>query len=591
MGGIAQRNTIWHLRPADEAAAAWLAERAGDPIRGRLLAQRGVTPETAEEFLDPAIERLIEAEKLPGVPAAAEAILKRIRAGEEIVVFGDYDADGVCATAILATAIGKLGGKATPFIPHRFDEGYGMTAASLRRMRETAPGAKMVVTVDNGINSVEEIAGLRAEGIAVVVTDHHLPGEELPDAEALVNPRVEACEGCEWLCGAGVAFYLAFALVHAAEREGMAPAGKISGPLLVLAGLATVADIVPVTGQNRILVAEAVKRFGQFAPVGLRELRDHSQRRTEELKARDFAFLIAPRLNAAGRMATAETAYELLVAEWSADGREKARRLAVEVDGLNAMRKTEEARISVMAQRQIASENLDDASCIVVQGDDWHPGVSGIVAARLLEEHNKPVAVVAGVHGSARAPEGYNVRDALGEATEHLDRFGGHAAAGGFTLKPGALGAFRETFSSACANQSALAPDVKLQHFDGWLEPREITMELYDWIHGKLAPLGEGNPEPVFGLSNVRFREIRLLGMEGRHLLVEFVNRDIPRAMWWGHGRDADELRSLSSRGFDVFFTLHASKLEPDTLELWIEDVKPLDYGMPGAGRKAGGNA
>ena len=560
----------WRERAYDEARVAALAAKGLPPILARILASRGLSPDDLESFLDPALSRLADATSLPGVSDAVNAIIEFVASRRKIVVFGDYDADGVCATAILVRTIRTLGGVADAFIPERFTEGYGMTDASLSRLLAEHPDMALVVTVDNGITAPREVEALRARGIAVVVTDHHLPGPELPVPDALVNPRVASSPGCENLCGAGVAFFLAAALAKEAKARGIHDGGKFSGPLLVLAGLATVADLMSLTGQNRIIVTQALAVFRSCAPVGLRELFEHAARRVAPLVSRDFGFLLAPRINAAGRMDTARKAYELLMT----DDREAARNLAVEVEGLNASRKTEEQRMKDSVDEQVKS--YEGLSAVVARGEDWHSGVAGIVAARVMERAHLPVAVVVGDHGSARAPDGYNVHDALTASSDALVRFGGHAAAGGFTIQPGRYDDFKRLFSEACAAQRAAAPDAAAIEFDGWLEPTDLTLGLCDEL-SRFEPFGEGNPEPVFGIQNVAFSDIRPMGTDGRHVSFTFADKSIPRAVWWNHGADADELRKHASARFDLLFTLQKSDfgMEGPVPELRLVAVRP----------------
>ena len=581
----------WRERRADETdeARAEAFRSAGlPPILARLLASRGVTEEGREAFLDPSLTRLARSDDLPGMTEAVQVILPFLHTKRKIVVFGDYDADGVCASAILVTALRRLGGNAEAFIPHRFGEGYGMTAASLERLWCEHADAALVVTVDNGISSPDEVAKLKVKGIRVVVTDHHLPGENLPKADALVNPRVQSCPGSADLCGAGIAFFLASALAQAATEKGLYTGPKFGGPLLVLAGLATVADLVPLKEQNRILVAQSLAYFNRCAPCGLRELRDKAARSAAALTARDYGFLLAPRINAAGRMKTADVAFDLLVC--TDEDREGARQLASRIDGFNGERRGFEQTMFQEACAQIdkaGEEDLQavvawDAGCVTgaTKGQRWHLGVAGIVASRLLEHYHVPAAVAVGETGSVRAPDGYNVHDALAAASEHLVRFGGHAAAGGFTVKPGAFEAFRAAFTTACAKQrKEHALDADARDFDGWLEPGDLTPGLYADLR-RLEPFGEGNPEPVFGLRGVTLREVRVMGVEGRHLSLAFVNRDVPRAIWWGHGERAEELRKHAARPYDVFFTLTTSSFDSALphLELRVVDLRPTSF-------------
>ena len=563
----------WREREYDAGVCGALVTCGLSPLVARVLAARGVAVEGLDAFISPTLAHLVVPEKLPGVMDAVAVVLPFLKNGRKVVVFGDYDADGVCASAILVSTLRRLGAVVDAFIPRRFGEGYGMTAASLERLLREHPDVALVVTVDNGISSPDEVASLRARGISVVVTDHHLPGERIPVADALVNPQVASCAGCEGLCGAGVAFFLASALAQAAVAEGIYSGPKFGGPLLVLAGLATVADLMPIQNQNRVIVSQSLAIFNRCAPLGLRELLYRAARSVNTLVARDYGFSLAPRINAAGRMEEARVAYDLLMTE----DREDARRLAMKVDALNASRKTEEQRMDREARAQVESEAGEKAA-IVVRGEDWHPGVAGIVASRLLESYHVPVAVAVGDTGSVRAPEGYNVHDALTSSAEHLVRFGGHAAAGGFTVKdaPKAFESFKKAFSDACATQRAAAPDAAAVSFDGWLEPADLTLELHEALQ-RLEPFGEGNEEPVFGLRAVRLRDVTVMGAEGRHLSIRFVNQGIPRAVWWGHGGDADDLRAQSAVPYDVLFTLTASDFGGDLPhpELRLVSLRP----------------
>ena len=540
------------------------------PIVERLLELRGIGEDAREAFLDPSLRRLVRCDELPGVREAVGVILPFVRDGREIVVFGDYDCDGVCASAILVTTLRRLGAKTDAFIPDRFKEGYGLTAASIERLFREHPSVGLIVTVDNGISAAREVAELKARGVSVVVTDHHLPGPDLPVADALVNPRVAALPGCEELCGAGVAFYLAGALVQAATSAGIYSGGKFGGPLLVLAGLATVADLMPLRDQNRILVAQSLACFNRCAPVGLRELLLSAARVASSMPtSRDYGFLLSPRINATGRMESAVIAYNLLMEE----DREVARNLAVRVNGLNSLRQTEEREMAAAVQAQVAPGR----AAAVARREEGNSGVAGIVAARVMERLRVPVAVAVGDNGSVRAPAGYNAHDALAASSAALERFGGHAAAGGFTLKEGMIEEFKRLFTDACAAQYAANKEEiergKVLEPDLWLEPEELTLELFDAIQ-VMAPFGEGNEEPVFGLRAVRFGDAKPIGSEGKHAVFSFVNRLIPRAVWWNHGMDVDVIRTHDVPR-DVLFTLLVSDYGGDRhLELRLLDVR-----------------
>ena len=575
--------TEWFEKPVDAASVDALADAGYPRLLARLLALRQVTSETAEAYFAPALRDLAGPEGLPGVGAAVEAILAAVRVRRKIVVFGDYDCDGVCATAILVRTLEALKASVVPFLPERLTEGYGMSGPSLARLLAEQPDVGLVVTVDNGINAVEQVAELKKRGIPVVVTDHHLPGPELPDCP-VVNPKVAASAELEGLCGAGVAFLVAKALIDHAKAEGLYSGGSLAAPLLVLAGLATVTDIMPLRGQNRILVVSALRLFRKAAPIGLRELLDRASRFvTPTLGARDFGFLIGPRINAAGRMGSGMDALRLVLA----DDREASRELARTVDQANVQRKNVEQTMTDKALAQI----VPGAAAQVIDLPNGHPGVAGIVAARILErlatgggKGPVPVCVVVGGHGSARAPDGYNVRDAFVACSALLLHYGGHAAAGGFSVKEGCLDAFRGAFAAACALQASVLPAAAGdQPVDAWVEASDLPLPIVERIQ-QMAPFGEGNPEPVFAARGVRLADVRPLGADGRHLQVSF--RDgYPRAVWWSHGDQVERLRADAGHPYDIRFTVEVSTYGEPHVELRLLDLRPSVHYS-----RAGGN-
>ena len=572
---------FWTEREAPEALVGGLVAAGYPLLLSKILALRGISAETAPGFFSPSIANLARPSELPGVEAAAKVILDAVLRGDGIVIFGDYDCDGVCASSILAIAIGAIsrnGERPAVFLPERLKEGYGMTSASVSRMLSENPGVKLVVTVDNGINSVDEVAALKSQGLSVVVTDHHLPGETLPAADALVNPKVSAPAHLEGLCGAGVAFMLANAVVTKAREINLYSGPNVGGPLLILAGLATVTDIMPLMGQNRIIVSEALRRFHSLAPTGLRELFLRASRSSApSLTSKDFGFLIGPRINAAGRMASATDALNLILAT----DREKCREFAQIVDVRNVERKNiEQAMLD-----EALSKVVPGAPAQVIDLPNGHQGVAGIVAARILERLGenpsdggaKPVCVVVKGHGSARAPEGYNLREAFLYAADALDRFGGHAAAGGFSVKEGEIDRFRELFCEGCAKQLVAMPAEQrggMMTLDSWISPADITLEFAEAIQ-RMEPFGEANPEPLFGLKGVVLGEVRQIGADGRHLSLAFRNHDIPKSVWWNKGDRVEEFRAASTIPYDIVFALEISEYIARHVELRIVDITP----------------
>jgi len=564
---------------AAKAMEAKLAELCGlspahAAIAARLLARRGVAAREIEEFLNPSFARLPDPFSIPGIREASAAILDTVVSGGKIVVFGDYDVDGVSATAILVRVLQSLGADVSPFIPLRNEEGYGMSGAALRRLFGEHPSVSLVITVDNGITAAEEIAGIRARGVKVVVTDHHMSNGELPDCEALVNPHLAAdpAGGSADLCGAGVAFMLAYAMLKDAPARGVEKmsGGKQSGTLAVLAGLATVADAVPLSRANRVLSAESFSRFRAHAPIGLSELLDRGLRKTaDNPTARDFGYILAPRLNACGRVADAMLAYRLLMCGAgggdAAAAREEARMLAFEVDGCNSMRRgienamCDEARAQAGADFAAPAFAAEGAARRADGSPGWSAGVAGIVAARLVEDLGVPCAIAARgengeCNGSVRAPNGYNIHEALGRCAPVLMRFGGHAAAGGFTVKPGAFGEFRAMFAEACASQNPEGGRPPAD-FDMWLDRPSVLDCAWMDFQRRMEPFGEGNPEPVFGFRGVRVEKVRICGKDGVHLSFMFkmpYSTERHAAVWWRHGADAEEVRQAGLYPFDM---------------------------------------
>ncbi len=561
-------------RAVDARLVEDLASEGFTPLEARLLALRGVTKENHGRFLSPSLKNLADASSLPGVAEAADIVLDAVSAGDGIVVFGDYDCDGVCATAIIVRCLEALGAAVSAFIPDRLAEGYGMSAKSVARMLEEHPRVRLVVTVDNGINSVAEIDELSARGVRCVVTDHHLPGARLPRAAAIVDPKLAAPDELDGLCGASVAFMLAMRIVAEARKRGMYSGGNIGGPMLVLAGLATVTDIMPLTGQNRMIVSEALARFHPWACAGLKELYLRAARTgATALTTKDFGFLLGPRINAAGRMACGIEALELILS----NDREAVREMARKVDGYNLERKRVESEMTESALAAV----VPGAAAQVIEIPGGHKGVAGIVASRVMEKlGDVPVCVSVDGHGSARSPAWLNIRDAMEACGEFLERVGGHAAAGGFQVKEGALDAFREALSEHCARlaaeRSALAGRSLSEAVavDAFVRPGDLTLEFAEWLK-KLEPFGEGNPEPVFALGKVSLAEVKPLGQEARHLQMRFRERGLPRAVWWNGGDEIERLRRDSHMPHDIVFTVVISDYGDRHVELQLQSAKP----------------
>lgn len=589
-------NFRWIDASADARAVGALKEALGlsEPVARVLVARGAATPAAAQAFLKPELQSQLGSPcDFPGVRAAAERLWAAVRNRREIVVYGDFDADGVAAAAVLVTTLRRIGGCAEVFLPVRDPEGYGLTFAALKRCfgaRGKPPD--LLVTVDCGIGAVPEVAHLRACGVEVIVTDHHEPGEALPQAEVIVNPRLGASPGAEYLCGAGVAFKVAHALVELGKASGWYQGGTFGGELLTAVGLATVADIVPLTGENRALVAYALKNWSRYAGEGLRALLSRASPQTMDvLDAATFGFILGPRINAAGRMGSAMVAYELLTTR----DRDRAVELAAKLEAFNGARRGVETRIVAAARCQCGLEAGTFEGAAVVVGNDgphvgatgWHPGVIGIVAARLCEETGRPAAVVSfdgqgAGRGSVRAGDGYHALRALEAAREALEGFGGHARAAGFSVRRERFERFKELFCEACARQQAAGVASALE-VSGWLESRQLTLELFA-EQQRLAPFGMGNPTPRWGMRGVSIRQTQPMGGTGEHLQLTFQTGtgNLLRGVWFRRGNLAEHLRSVAGR-VDVVFELARNDFggEP-SVELRVVDLAP-------ASEKSGG--
>ena len=530
-------------------------------ILKKLLERRGV--KDFDAFLNPSLEHLQSPTSLPGIKEASEAMLPFITKREKIVVFGDYDCDGICATAILVRVLKALKANVVAFLPRRLDEGYGMTDKSVKRLLDEHPDVKLVVTVDNGINSIGQIDYLKSKSIDVVVTDHHLPGESLPRCIS-VNPKVASPPELADICGAGVAYLLAQEIVLSARKTGLYSGPKLGGPLIVLAGLATVTDIMPLLGYNRALVSNALKHFGEWAPQGLKKLLDVAMRKpVNSLNSRHFGFMLGPRINADGRMAEGLDALNLVLS----DDADESYLFAQKVDDKNRERKDKEQTMTDEALSKI----VPDAPAQVIELDEGHKGVVGIVASRVLEHLRRrvPVCVIAQHHGSARSPEGVNIRDAFDACKEHLTNFGGHAAAGGFSVLPGHIDLFREAFCRYARNfvSNDQISDVS-KSAELVLSKDDVTSELADEIQ-RLEPFGEGNPEPVFLFSNPKIEQVGTF-CEGKHLSA-MVNSI--RAVWWNHGREIEKFAAASTGEKNILFTIEKTFYkETPEVELRIQN-------------------
>ena len=473
----------------------------------QVLVRRGHgDPEAARAFLAAAEEPPPAA--FAGIGEAVALILERVRAGERITVHGDYDVDGICSTAILVRTLRELGADVDSYIPDR-SEGYGLSVATVGRL--AARGTGLLVTADCGITAVEEVRAAREAGLGVVVTDHHTPREDgrLPDAP-IVHPAVCGYP-FQGLCAAAVAYKLAQALLEAsgpAHRDGRTLRRELD-----LVALATVADVVPLLGENRALLRRGLRALAGTPRPGLRALMALAGVDPARVGERAIAFALAPRLNAAGRLYRADAGLELLLTEDPA----RAAAIARELDSANAERRAIERRIRFEAEAQMAE--LGERDAYVLAAESWHPGVIGIVASRLVESSGRPVVMVAldgaAGRGSGRSIEGFDLLGGLQACSEHLVRFGGHRAAAGIEIGRDRVEEFAQALAAHAAGELGGSEPATVERVDAILEGHEIGLPLTEEL-AALAPFGAGNPPVCLMLREAVFADVRPMG-EGRH--------------------------------------------------------------------------
>jgi single-stranded-DNA-specific exonuclease len=493
--------------PADALVHALAQGLAVSPALASLLVQRGLAEAgAARQFLRPSLELLADPLRLAGVADAVTIIVETVRANRTILVHGDYDVDGQCATAVLTRALRAAGARVIPFVPHRLRDGYDFGPAGLAEARQQ--GAELIITCDCGITAVETVRQAKAAGMRVIVTDHHLPGVELPPADALIDPQQPGdSSGLTQLCGTGIAFKLVQALVPALGLPANLPFH-----LLDLVALATVADIVPLTGENRILVRHGLKVLSNTRWPGLQSLIKVSGLAQKEIRAGQVGFVLAPRLNAAGRVGDANEGLKLLLTDDPVEGE----RLALRLEGMNTERQALDQRILDEAVAQVETQCDPELHAgLVLASDDWHPGVVGIVASRIVERYGRPTFLIAldgeiG-KGSGRSISRFNLHSALHHCGDLLERFGGHHMAAGLTLKRPQLEAFRERFAEVARNELTVEDLGPEQRVDLVLGMTDVSDDL-ERLCRHLEPCGMGNPSPVFGARGVRLEGIRRVG-------------------------------------------------------------------------------
>ena len=553
------------------------------PVVAQILAVRGIThPDAVSSFFDLKMTGLRPPHLLPGLTAATDRIFEAIESKRKIIVYGDYDCDGMTSTAILYRCIEILGGNVSYFVPNRMDDGYGVSCKSLQKLQQR--GAEFVITVDCGINSVEEARVANELGLQMVVTDHHVIGGELPDVAALVHPCLPGHQyPFRELCGAGIAFKIAWALCQKHHGSDKLPENlrQFLFSAISLAAIGTVADVVPLLDENRIIVNHGLNLLRGFANPGLDQLlRLCKLTDKPKLAAEDIAFMIGPRLNAAGRLGQAQLGVELLTVR----DPDRGKALAEYIEELNKSRDSIDRSILRAANKMLKDQfDVTNDPGIVLGSSDWHVGIIGIVSGRLAERYYRPTVLFSidktgqkPAVGSARSAVGIDLLKAISACSDYLIKFGGHQAAAGMTIEPDHIDAFREAFFHQILQQASTSELVPELDIDAEALLSQLTIRTLNELE-QLAPFGQGNPRPVMCASGVRLgREPKTMGKDDRHLDLQLIQQNVRlRAVGFGKGEWIQQLEQADGI-FDFAFKPVINEFRGRrNVELHLIDFRP----------------
>jgi len=524
------------------------------PLVAHLLINRGLSnTNDAQQHINPKLTNLYDPSGITGVRRAAERILQAVKDNQPIVIYGDYDVDGITGSAILWHVLKTAGVRSKIYIPHRLDEGYGLNSEAIRELaKQSADQPPLIISVDCGITAVQEAHVAKEAGVSLIITDHHtFDANQLPDAEVLVHPGLAGDRGqtypCPYLCGAAVAFKLAwqFARLYCGSERLPQHYRDLFMDLLSLVALGTIADIVPLKDENRILTVYGLGRVKHTCFTGLNALIDAAKLRDEKIDAYHVGFVLGPRLNASGRMGHAKRAVHLLTEANPEEAREIAAFLTLE----NERRRKIELEIFKQANKMVIDNGYDspDMRAIVLGSEGWHQGVIGIVASRLLEAFGRPVIMLNydnGIaQGSARSVVGVSIYDALSACSQYLDHFGGHDMAAGLSLCTTKVGAFRQSLIEHINQKLSVEQLTALIDIDAVIELEECNTQLFEQIQ-RLAPFGKDNRSPRLMIRRVTLdRPAQRIGATGRHLsLMLRQDKRLMRAVAFGMGDLAEQL-------------------------------------------------
>ena len=552
---------------ASEVRAFAQAIRAPEVV-AKILMQRGVhNADDARAFLKPKLENLHDPFKMLGMDRAVERILRAIERGEAVMVFGDYDADGTTSVALMTHYLKRHLAEVIPYIPDRHEEGYGLSITGMERAAEA--GCGLVIALDCGIKGHREIEWANDHGLDVIVCDHHLPGSSLPEAWAILNPKQDGCSyPYKELCGCGVGFKLMQGVQQALE----APFEELV-EYLDLVAVAISADLVPITGENRILAFHGLQQLQESPRPGLKACLPNS---AQSLSMGDVAFQVAPRINAAGRLQHGIFAVEMLMSETEDAGNDWGERITRN----NEDRKEVERTIAREALEMLRADNSTKIrKTTVVYHEGWHKGVVGIVASRLQSHYYRPTVVLTEsngfITGSVRSVKGFDVHAAIESCADLLEQFGGHASAAGLSMHPDKLNAFAERFEEVVASTLDPSLEVPVIRVDAPLEFQEITWDLKRWLNW-MEPYGMGNPQPVFAFQGVwDSGRARIVGSDASHLKLQITDGQFEiDGIGFGLANKLDLVRN--GRPFNICFRIVENNFRGKRkLEIQAVDIEP----------------
>lgn len=507
----------WLVSKGNKELAAQASQELGiDPLAALIVTSRGFEDENGlDEFFDEFAPLGLDPFSIKDMDKAAARVTKAMDSFEKICVYGDYDADGVTSTALLFSFLESRGANVVSYIPDRVDEGYGLNKSAIKKLCDS--GVKLIVTVDNGVTAVDEIEYAYSLGMQVVVTDHHMAGETLPQCEAVVDPHRPDCTSTyKEMSGVGVAFKLCCAVEEGAEEELLEEYGEFIA-------LGTIGDVVSLTGENRVMVRAGIRQINENPGIGISALIDAAGIGEKAFTSSGAAYTLCPRINAAGRMSSADKALDLLLC----DDPEAAKALAEEINSMNVSRQKIENEIYQNALEIIArSPEIANGKIIVVAGEGWHQGVVGIVAAKLTEHFGRPSVVISVSDGegkgSCRSIDGFSIYDAIESVSDCLTHFGGHTLAAGLGLEADRIDEFRRRVNEYAADKEM---PFAIQRVDCRLNPGSIRLDLLSAV-AELEPYGAGNPQPCFGLFGVTVEEITAIS-DGKHTRIVVSKDDV----------------------------------------------------------------